>query len=319
MRAIRFKGIISFFIIMLMSAPLLSFSASANAPAWPDIIIKIDEPYDGDHVVAVLSDRNAFNSYEDYYAEFGANDVQFDSSYELDLAAMNKIHSEKDEDGYDYIVKLDPFNKSNGETEVDYFVYETFKIAIYYPDSDTLVKTGILKKEDYIEVFRLTMDGKEIVNIKSSAYDTETESSGEFLPAEYAERQLITGRVMIKFLICLAVNLVVELLIALLFGYRKWQHILCIAATNIVTLILLTLSVMLINPPVGNGMLSFPFAFFEIAVAAIEAGVYLIVFRRIKGQKPFKPWLAVIYAAAANAATYLIGSMIYLLPYQRLL
>ena len=117
-----------------------------------------------------------------------------------------------------------------------------------------------------------------------------------------------------QFLVCLAFNLVVEILIGLLFGYRKWKHILTIAVTNIITLILLTVSTILINPPVYDSVLSFPFAFFEIAVAAVEGAVHAIAFRHFNKSEKYSPWLAVLYAFVANAITYVVGSQFYPIP-----
>ena len=296
-----------------MTAVMLSLfcvSVSANAPMMPDIIIKLDKPYDGDYVVAVLSNRNAFDAFDEKY------DYLENNSYkgENDLAALYKLRSVNDEDGYNYIADLDPYNKENESTDLPYN-YDTFKIALYFPDTDTLVKTDILKKENYIEVFKLTLDEQKIADVQTAEYQEDHKSAngyseGEYHPAVTAEKPtILSSAVIIRFLICLAINLVIEILFGLAFGYRKWQHILTIAVTNIITLILLTVSVWLINPPVYYGLLSFPFAFFELAVAAIEGTVYVILFRRFEYREKYLPWLAVVYAFFANFVTYVIGSL----------
>ncbi len=296
-----------------MTAVMLSLfcvSASANAPMMPDIIIKLDQPYDGDYVVAVLSNRNAFDAFDEKY------DYLENNSYkgENDLAALYKLRSVNDEDGYNYIADLDPYNNENESTDLPYN-YDTFKIALYFPDTDTLVKTDILKKENYIEVFKLTLDEQKIADVQTAEYQEDNNSAngyseGKYHPAVTTEKPTIfSSAVLIRFLICLAINLVIEILIGLAFGYCKWQHILTIAVTNIITLILLTVSVWLINPPVYNGLLSFPFAFFELAVAAVEGAVYAILFRRFEYREKYLPWLAFVYAFFANLVTYVIGSL----------
>lgn len=171
------------------------------------------------------------------------------------------------------------------------------------------MKTDILQKDSYIEVFKLTLDDTKIAEVQSAEYSKKTFDAGEYHPAVTVEKPFITQRVVTKFFINLAVNLVLEILIALAFGYRKWRHLLCIAVTNIVTLILLTASLILLNPPVADGMLTFPLAFFEIAVAAVEAIVYVIAFKRFEYREKYRPWLVVIYAVVANAITYVVGSL----------
>lgn len=309
------KRLLCMIVLLAVMLSLCAVSASANAPLTPDIIITLDQPYEGDYSVAVLSDRNAFYQYDeiwynDYKSEYGVEDM---------WAAVKKIRSTRDEDGYDYIADIDGFNKENRTTNVVY-PYDTFKIALYYPDTDTLVKTDILKKESYIEVFKLTLDAKEIAAIQVAEVDQNSYKEGEYRPAVTTEKptvfSLIFSPSLVKmFLVCLAFNLVVEILIGLLFGYRKWRHILTIAVTNIITLILLTVSTILVNPPVYGSLLSFPFAFFEIAVAAVEGTVYAIAFRRFDKSEKYRPWLPVLYAFVANAFTYVVGSLFYLIPH----
>lgn len=300
------KRLLCMIVLLAVMLSLCAVSASANAPLTPDIIITLDQPYEGDYLIAVLSDRNAFYQYDeqwynDYKSEYGVEDM---------WAAVKKIRSTRDEDGYDYIADIDGFNKENRTTNVGY-PYDTFKIALYYPDTDTLVKTKILVKEKYIHLYQLTLENKSIKNVQTK----QDLNNGVFRPAVTTVRPYFQEQMFFQFLVCLAFNLVVEILIGLLFGYRKWKHILTIAVTNIITLILLTVSTILINPPVYDSVLSFPFAFFEIAVAAVEGTVYAIAFRHFNKSEKYSPWLAVLYAFVANAFTYVVGSLFYLIPH----
>ena len=295
---------------MTLMLSLCTVTASANASMWPDVIIKLDQPYEGDYIVVVLSDRNAFFPYNERYSD---EDDAADSYTANETAALNKIRSVGDEDGYQYIAYFDPYHRENGDTSLIY-AYDTLKIALYFPDTDTLVKTDILKKDSYIEVFKLTLDKQRIADIQTAQYNQTTLSEGEYHPAVITEKPIVSMYMIKLFFICLAVNLAVETLIALAFGYRKWRHIVTIMVTNVVTLLMLTVSVQLINPPVAGGLLSFPFAYFEIAVAAVEGTVYAILFRRFEYREKYRPWLAVIYAVAANLVTYVIGAFFYILP-----
>ena len=300
------KKLLCVIALLAVMLSLCAVTVSANAPIIPDIVITLDEPYDGDYVVAVLSDRNAFYSYDEQWY----NDFKNEDGTEAMWAAVKKLRSVKDEDGYDYIAHLDPFNRSNKDTGVQY-PYDSFKIAVYYPDSDFLTETGILVREKYIQLYQLTMNGKSITGVQSKQ-DSE---NGVFRPAVTAVRPYYQEQLLFRFLASLAINLAVEILIALTLGYRTWRHIITIAVTNLITLFLLTVSVLLINPPVYDGLLSFPFAFFEIAVAAVEATVYAIAFKRFEKGKKYRPWLAVIYAFIANLITYFIGAYLYIIPH----
>lgn len=301
------KRLLCMIALLAVMLSVCAVTVSANAPLTPDIIITLEQPYDGNYIVAVLSDRNAFFHYDDWYHD---ENYYLDPFTDDEIAALKKLHSVGDEDGYDYIADLDGFNKESRGTYVEY-PYDTFKIALYFPDTDTLVKTDILVRRNYIHLYQLTLDGKAIKDVQTKQDLT----NGVFRPAVTTVRPYYQEQMMFQFLVCLTFNLVAEILIALLFGYRKWRHILTIAVTNIITLILLTVSVILINPPVYDGLLSFPFAFFEIAVAAVEGAVYAIAFRFFEDGEKYRPMFAVLYAAVANLFTYVIGAFFYLIPH----
>ena len=302
------KGFCMILLTVIMLS-LCSVSVSANAPVTPDIIIRLDRPYDGDYCVIVLSNIHRFRHYSEWFDGKGYED-QYTKT---EQAAIRKLKSSGDQDGYGYIVELDHFNKTDGETYVEY-PYDSFKIALYYPDSDLLAKTDVLIKDKYIQVFLLTMDGKRIADVQTARYDQDSHTIGEYQPAVKGYAPYYQERLAVKFVLCLGINLVVEILIALIFGYRKRGHILTIVITNIVTLALLTVSTILINPLRYNGLLSFPFAFFEIAVAAVEGTVYAIAFKRYEYRETYRPWLAVLYAVIANLITYVIGAYLCFLP-----
>ncbi|MBU5474319.1 hypothetical protein [Roseburia sp. MSJ-14] len=54
------KRLLCMIVLLAVMLSLCAVSASANAPLTPDIIITLDQPYEGDYLIAVLSDRNAF-------------------------------------------------------------------------------------------------------------------------------------------------------------------------------------------------------------------------------------------------------------------
>ena len=54
------KRLLCVIALLAVMLSLCAVTVSANAPWYPDMIIKLDQPYDGDYFVAVLSNRNAF-------------------------------------------------------------------------------------------------------------------------------------------------------------------------------------------------------------------------------------------------------------------
>ena len=111
------------------------------------------------------------------------------------------------------------------------------------------------------------------------------------------------GRERLRLLVRVAATILIELLIALVFGYRDREAIAIIVRTNIITQLILNLGVSLINYLLGILGAYLIMIVMEIIVFIIEGVVYS---RKLPGKKG----IAWIYALVANAASWFIGSQI---------
>jgi hypothetical protein len=104
----------------------------------------------------------------------------------------------------------------------------------------------------------------------------------------------------------IGITIAVEMLIALLFGFRGKGALVLLATVNTATQVILNLLLNLIN--FKSGELSFIFGYLgiEILIFIIEAFIYSVFLRRIDYRQKTKAFY-IIYSLAANAASFIVG------------
>jgi hypothetical protein len=106
------------------------------------------------------------------------------------------------------------------------------------------------------------------------------------------------------------INIVIEVLIALLFGFRAKKQLLIIAGTNIITQSLLNILLNITNYKHGSMMFVFNYAWMEVFVFIIEAAVYSVFLKKFSGLISIKRWSIPMYALTANAVSFILGLLI---------
>jgi hypothetical protein len=105
----------------------------------------------------------------------------------------------------------------------------------------------------------------------------------------------------------IVLTIIIEVLIALLFGFRAKKQLLIIVAVNIVTQSILNILLNVINYNQGGMMFVLNYVWMEALVFIIEAVVYSSVLHKYSSTKPTKKWLVPLYALSANAISFGIG------------
>jgi hypothetical protein len=206
-----------------------------------------------------------------------------------DFNIWKKFVSYTDKDSFyflQYFEKLDDSTFSWG-----YHPPETFKILVYFPDSDSFAVSGICERYAFDSYFRADMannnaDPGGVIDVVRS-YDY----SGEALTL--AVRTIIT--------------IALELAVALLFGYRAKKQLLIIGVTNIITQTILNILLNVINYSQGPWMCVFSYIWLELLVFAVEAVIYYLTLNKYFTKKTVKKWYAVVYALAANFLSFFAG------------
>lgn len=145
------------------------------------------------------------------------------------------------------------------------------------------------------------MDGIQIHDIR---YD---EGNGTNQVIEVS-RSYDYSQELISLVIRIVFTIFIEMLIALLFGYRYKRQLLFLAGVNGGTQIILNVLLNLVNYKIGELAFVLFYVFFEILVFVIESVLFYGRLEKLGNGNRTK-WLSVVYAFTANAASFGVGMM----------
>ena len=169
-----------------------------------------------------------------------------------------------------------------------YMAPKHFKILFWFPESGGYAVTETLDRYAYSAVYRVDFSG---VDPAAGGVQTVTAQKNY----DYAGEALgLAAR--------FALTLAVELLIALPFGYLKRRCLRVLLLTNLVTQLALNLALNLTCYFSGWLAMWLLYPLLELAVFAVEAVVFRLALKKPEGKGH-----PVLYAFAANAASYAFG------------
>lgn len=178
-----------------------------------------------------------------------------------------------------------------------YYPPQTFKVLLYWPDTGEFRTSGICERyafDSYYTVDVGTMQAGAADLPVSRDYDYTREVAG------FSARLIIT--------------ILVELGVALLFGFRKKDLLILIIGVNIVTQVAFNLILNVIYNQRGPWAFLFYAVVLEFLIFAVEAFVYCLLFRRFSAEE-IRRRKIVLYALTANLASFLGGWLLsYVIP-----
>lgn len=270
------KKICRIFICFILMSVLFAIpvSVSADTGPKPSVIVNFKGVHNEPYYATLLSSEERYgpwhigNDYQDYYG---------------DEAVFRKFSEYTDTDGYHYLGFMDECT-SDHRLSWTYMPPSKFKILLYFPERDTFFVTGdIYERYAFDSYFTANVNpDSNTLLIARKSYDHGTEILG------------LIARVIL--------TIAVEMLVALLFCYRGKKSLKIIGITNICTQILLNLMLNIIGFFNGPRTFILSYILFEIIVFAVEAAIYK---RRLP--KDGRGRFPRLYAAAANAASFIVG------------
>ena len=108
-----------------------------------------------------------------------------------------------------------------------------------------------------------------------------------------------------SFCIRITLTILIEILIALFFGFRSKKQLCIITIVNCITQILLNVILNIINYYSGLYVFRLFYALGEILVFAIEAVIYCTFLKRVSDKKDNSDYI--LYAFVANGISFVIG------------
>ena len=104
------------------------------------------------------------------------------------------------------------------------------------------------------------------------------------------------------------ITILIEMAIALLFGYREKKQLLLLVGVNSGTQIILNVLLNIVNYNLGEMAFVVFYVLFELVVFAIEAVLFYHLLNKISVKQKTK-WLAIVYALVANAVSFGVGML----------
>ncbi len=262
---------------LLVTAPI---TVLADMGPKPSVVIAFEGLENEEYYVTLLSESDSTGPWSlgnDYYEYMG------------NRSAFQKFSEYQDAGGYYFLSYMEDCSEDD-TFEWTYYPPSPFKILIYFPEQDTfLAPEGIYERYAFDSYYTVTVSEEKVVVDTCKSYDYSME--------------------LLSLLARVLATIVIEVLLALAFGYRRKKPLVIITVTNIFTQVLLNILLNVINYQSGQYAFVFHYVWMEIVVFFIEALVYdkLIGRENEITKKKYRPYW---YAAVANIVSFLLGMWI---------
>ncbi len=291
-------GFLCLVLALLLFAPV---TAKADMGPKPSVRILFENMGDEPCYGTLLSERKSTGpaSVWDGNEEYAQHNENENYSWAaFDYETWKTFVEYEDPDGY-YFLQEGWTVSETKEIAWTYYPPNRFKILLYYPETGTFVSSGIYEKYAFDTYYTVDMDG---VNIGSVEYD-EKLSSDERIEAYRSYNYRVEVFSLIARIVA---TIVIEMLLALVFGFRKRKQLLLLVGVNTVTQIVLNVLLNIINYNSGHWAFLFFYVLFELLVFGLEAIMYCVWMKRLS-EKTRPTWFYVLYAFVANGVSFAVG------------
>lgn len=271
------------FFAFILALVCVSFTVGVNAFAdigpKPSVTIYVNGAEDGrEYYIALIKDVDIEN-------------YDYDKKLETRDNVLKRIYEFSRDN--DYILIEGPvdhaYRKMTGRDSAEwgYHPPQTFKILLYFPDSENFLVSEVLDKYAFDSYFTVNVNGDSLAVSKNGGVKGIIVEVGGLL-------------------IRIALTVLIEIGVAFLFGYRGKRELKLILITNIITQVLLNVLIAVGDHGLGAFGAMFSYIAGEIVVFIVEAAVYYANLPRITESKTGNG-RAVGYAFTANLASFLGG------------
>ena len=282
------KRILCVFVCLFLLSGLLSLPASADMGPKASVRVTFLSMGEEPCYATLLSKEPTNGPLTAYSGE--RDTAHHTGNYawaELSEEAFFALVDYRDADGYYFLDGSGWQVNESAELVWGYYPPTSFKILLYYPESDTFLVSEIYERYAFDSYYTVDLSAAEGGRLTAErSYEWRDEATS------------LVARIL--------ATIAVELFLALLFGLGGKASLLLIAAVNIVTQVGLNLALNLINYRSGWLMFSIRYIELELLVFLIEAILYSFLLRTVSEREPRTP-LCVLYALVANAASFAVG------------
>ena len=188
-----------------------------------------------------------------------------------------------------------------------YYPPTPFKVLCYFPETDTYAVSEIYERYAFDTYYKVDLSEVSVLKAKKN-YDYTWE--------------------LISLAARIVITILLEMGLAMMFGYRHKKQLRFLAAVNIVTQILLNILLNVLNFRIGHWAFVFYYVLLELLVILMESILYVLVLpkmslsitkdrieavetgKKVSVSKTIQKRYTVIYAVVANVASFAIGLLV---------
>lgn len=286
------KKILSFLVCLILLLVVFPAPVLADIGPKPSVVVNFDGVEGRNYYVTLLSRDPSTGPYS--VLEPG-RDEDYHEGYP-DYSVYRKFVEYQDTDGYYFLQYFDDCSETHQFTW-GYYPPADFKILIYFADTDSFaVSAEPYERYAFDSYFNVQMEGSDIFSVVAPDGVASFRATKSY---DYKGQIFsLVARVVL--------TIVVELLIALLFAFRKKRQILFIICVNVVTQVALNVALNAITYRQGPLVPVATYIVLELCVFAVEAVLYAVCLQKFSGE-PVPKGKAVAYALVANAVSFVMG------------
>lgn len=289
-------------ICLVLAVSLFPITASADTGPKPSVRITFENLGNDECWGTLLSSKestgpsSAWNGKEED-AQHNENPNGYYSYQKFGYDVWKAFVDYDEKDDYYFLQEAWQINETK-ELAWTYYPPNEFKILLYFPETEEYAVSGVYERYAFDSYFTVNMDG-----VKLSVDYNEELSSDERINAYNSYNYRVEILALIARII---ITIIIEMAIALAFGYWEKKQLLLLAGMNTGTQIILNVLLNIINYNSGRIAFVLFYILFEIIVAIIEAVVLLVFLNKISITQR-KRWLMVVYVILANVVSFWSG------------
>lgn len=283
------KRLLAFFCIVVIMT-IMGTTVYADIGPKPSIVIDFKGLENENYYVTLLSEKPSTGPHS---ALGKHSDIPRYNKEDAEYNIWEKFQAYEDNDGY-YFLQYFRDCTDTSKFTWGYYPPSKFKILLYFPEQD-----GYLVSNEIHEVYAFhsyyAVDATDL-KIQANSYN-----SGIKVEQNYNYTWEI-----ISLLARIIATITIEILIALLFGFRKRKQLLIIGTANIFTQSILNILLSVINYNLGGMAFIINYIWMELVVFGIEAFIYSMYLNKYSDKKLSKKFI-VLYALVANILSFVLG------------
>lgn len=207
----------------------------------------------------------------------------------------------EDPDGY-YFLQEGWTVSETKEIAWMYYPPSSFKILLYYPETNTFVSSGIYERYAFDTYYTVDMQGIQMNSVNYNDNLSTDERIEAYRSYDYRQEMLTLS-------IRIILTILIEMVVAICFGFRAKKQLLVLTLVNILTQVLLNVALNMIQYNAGPMAVKLFYVLLEAVVFGIEAVFYCTVLKRISVKK--NNGFYILYSFVANMISFVAGLFLY--------